>query len=312
LPNPNGGPVAFAGSAASCIVPTQTDREHARQTLLTAQQTYSVIGSTRGAVAAFKAMAAEDLRYLQQGQPILFGRDAMLHLMQSDAPTASSTQTWHPVRAEVSADGRRGYTFGYTHTAGPSGARGATTSRSGKYIAFWRRRADGTWHAIAYLHNFQPAVTEREAPPAQLPSPDEGRGSFPSPDPGELLAEVEHADQAFAANALDVGPPEAFYNYAAEDGAMLSAEPSIVFGRPQIRAALAAFPTTGQLLWRPVDGDVAGSGDLGFTVGLAEIRTVATDGSPQVTFTKYLTVWKRANTGEWRFAVDGGNARPER
>jgi len=60
-----------------------------------------------------------------------------------------------------------------------------------------------------------------------------------------------------------------------------------------------------------VAGDVAAGGDLGFTVGEAEIHTVAPDGAPRTSYTKYLTVWRRTDAGEWRYVIDGGNDRPQ-
>jgi ketosteroid isomerase-like protein len=56
---------------------------------------------------------------------------------------------------------------------------------------------------------------------------------------------------------------------------------------------------------------VAAGGDLGFTVGEAEIRTMAPDGAPRTGYSKYLTVWRRAAVGEWRYVIDGGNDRPQ-
>src|SRR5438046_704858 len=73
----------------------------------------------------------------------------------------------------------------------------------------------------------------------------------------------------------------------------------------------ANFPATWRILWRPVAGDVAAGGDLGFTVGEAEIHTVAPDGAPRTSYTKYLTVWRRTDAGEWRYVIDGGNDRPQ-
>jgi ketosteroid isomerase-like protein len=301
---------ASNGEGAEARIAAQTDMEQARQALLAAQQTYSDVGSSDGTYAAFKVMTAGDVRYLEFGSPILFGRDAVLDLIQSDPPTYASTQTWHPIRVDVSADGNRGYTFGYTRIEGPFGAGGATEAFGGKYIAFWRRESDDTWHAIAYLHNFQVTLKETEAPVGfESPSYSHYR-YFPNTDAAQELTALEGVDDAFAASALEVGPGQAFYDYAADDGAVLSGQPSIVFGRSEIEGTFATFPATGKLLWYAVDGDVADSGDLGFTIGLAETHTFNADGSPRVTFTKYLTVWKRLKTGEWRFEVDGGNGRP--
>jgi ketosteroid isomerase-like protein len=61
-----------------------------------------------------------------------------------------------------------------------------------------------------------------------------------------------------------------------------------------------------QLEWAPIAGDVAGSGDLGFTVGVAR-RTSETG---ERSFSKYLSVWSRQPGGAWRFVADAGTSRP--
>ena len=120
------------------------------------------------------------------------------------------------------------------------------------------------------------------------------------------------ADRAFAARAVSDDVPTAFGAYAATDGAILSGQPGIIYGPDAIRSHFRAnFPAQGRILWRPVAGDVAAGGDLGFTVGEAEIRTVAPDGTARTTYTKYLTIWSRADMGEWRYEIDGGNERPQ-
>ena len=58
--------------------------------------------------------------------------------------------------------------------------------------------------------------------------------------------------------------------------------------------------------WHPVLAGASASGELGFTVGEAEIRP---EGAP-VNYSKYLTIWRRQPGGEVRFLTDGGNARP--
>ena len=74
-------------------------------------------------------------------------------------------------------------------------------------------------------------------------------------------------------------------------------------GRDAIGAAFADFPVDAVLDWAPVAADVAGSGDLGCTVGEAAV-------APRRSYSKYLTVWKRQPNGAWKFVADGGNARP--
>jgi ketosteroid isomerase-like protein len=56
----------------------------------------------------------------------------------------------------------------------------------------------------------------------------------------------------------------------------------------------------------PRFSDAAASGDLGFTVGEATFDF----GQFGTFYSKYLTVWQKQDTGEWRYVADLGNNRP--
>ncbi len=64
------------------------------------------------------------------------------------------------------------------------------------------------------------------------------------------------------------------------------------------------------LQWEPVDGQVAASGDLGYTWG----RYVATAKDKQGNETefhgKYVSIWKKQKDGSWKWIVDIGNDNP--
>ena len=55
---------------------------------------------------------------------------------------------------------------------------------------------------------------------------------------------------------------------------------------------------------------VAGSEDIGFTVGeyIATLR--GPSGAAIQRFGKYLSVWQRQHDDTWKFVVDGGNGSP--
>jgi ketosteroid isomerase-like protein len=195
---------------------------------------------------------------------------------------------WTPEYADVSDDGTLGYTYGWTHLA----------DQQGKYLACWRKRADGAWRIIAYA---------RTSLAAGATTPRVAREPVPAPavrgraDSHELLS----ADSAFAAMSVARGAKEAFLAFAADDAITLGGGGAAPMnhGRAAIGAAFADFPADAVLEWAPVAADVAESGDLGCTVGEASIRT-------RHYYSKYLTVWKRQPDGAWKFVADGGNERP--
>jgi len=67
-----------------------------------------------------------------------------------------------------------------------------------------------------------------------------------------------------------------------------------------------------QLVWAPVGADISASGDLGYTWGTYEFRSQDKEGKPAVEHGKYASIWKRQKDGNWKVALDMGNASPEK
>jgi hypothetical protein len=111
------------------------------------------------------------------------------------------------------------------------------------------------------------------------------------------------SEYAFAERA-QVSVQDAFLEYLAEDSMMLNPTPTA--GRPIYQAAK---PDKNKLEWYPATGDVAPSGDLGFTSG-PWIYTTADSGLQS--YGHFLTVWKQDANCRWHVQFDGGtsHARP--
>lgn len=62
------------------------------------------------------------------------------------------------------------------------------------------------------------------------------------------------------------------------------------------------------LWWEPYDVVVAASGDLGYTRGRYESRSLDPTGKSVVRHGRYVTVWCRGADGRWRARVDIGTA----
>jgi ketosteroid isomerase-like protein len=117
------------------------------------------------------------------------------------------------------------------------------------------------------------------------------------------------ADRAFARFSADSGGPAgAFSRWIADDGMMLGARAVPVRGPAQAKQAFASFPADGRFEWAPIDSLSTASrdGSLGFTVGEARVAATPAD----VSYSKYLTVWRREPDGRYRFIFDIGSDRP--
>jgi len=252
------------------------DRERDRAALLAADRE---LARSTTLLNAF----AEDAAYLYPGARLVRGKSAIRALLDS---VGGGDLTWTPEYVDVSDDGTVGYTYGWTRAA----------DQQGKYMACWRRRDGGSWMVTAY--------TRTKLVPGTAPAPAAlGVAAAPVRGPADSR-QLKSADSAFAALSVARGAQAAFVAFAASEAILLGPPGApITRGREAIGAAFAEFPKDAVLDWGPVTADIAGSGDLGCTVGEASI-------SARNSYSKYLTVWKRQADGTWKFVADGGNARP--
>ena len=291
----------FAGS--SLLAPL-SEAEEAHDGLLRADlgRTDSVtkLGLAPGLVANFTL----DVVYLRDGLPIVRGRNAAQAILAAESLSAATAVRWQPVRAEASTDGHSGYTYGYT-VYGVSSAT-APSIRLDRYIAFWRRESD-VWKIAAYAETYG-------APPAALSLPrdaaDSALADVPMRQTRGALEAMRNADSAFSSTATRLGTGRAFGEYAADNAQIFSTPGEFITGPQAISQAFGPMSDNSNLVWHPIVGEVSTSGDLGFTVGNAVLTGHRADGAPEVRYSKYLTVWKKQRDGNWRYVVDGGNARP--
>lgn len=272
-----------------------------RQALLQADHDLSAATEANGFVNGLVGGMDADARFLTTGQNVLRG-SATIRAFLAGSGFSTSRMRWEPIRADVSADGTLGYTLGsgvYT--------RGNGTTATTRYIAAWKKQGDGSWKVGAYML----LLTN----PAPLPTPATGFGTRQdngvrgahSGDPAATLAAAMQADRDFAALSVAQGPRAAFVAFAAEDAIAIGG-PS--FGPTEIGAGFPEDPAAVRLLWAPIDGDAAGSGDLAYTIGHATTEVPQADGSVARSYSKYITVWRRQPNGEWKYETDGGNSRP--
>jgi ketosteroid isomerase-like protein len=266
------------------LVVAAGDRTSDRDALLAADRALSEQTASLGMVNGFTPALHESAAYLYPGAPLLRGADHIRSFLESTDSIV--TQTWSPLFADVSTDGRLGYTYGWTRSGGSRG----------KYLACWQRTRDA-WRLAAYA-----STRPMPVPDSISPQPISGalgaqvRGRA---DPSELL----HADSSFAALSVASGAKTAFLAYAAEDAISFGGGAQITQGREAIGAGFDGFPAGAVLEWWPVAAQIAPSGDLGCTVGEARISSLKH-------YSKYLTIWRRQQGGAWKFVADGGNVRP--
>ena len=260
------------------------DRSSDRDALLAADRSLSDRTAAAGLTQGFFPALTEDALYLYPGVPLLRGSSEIRAFLSSTDSLLKPT--WTPAFADVSADGRLGYSFGWTRVAGARG----------KYLACWKK-GDSGWRLAAFALTRPVPVPDSvvpKPPTAQLSAQVRGRAD---------AGEVRRADSAFAALSVASGAKTAFVAYAAENAISFGGGVQLNEGREAIGAAFNEFPAGAVLEWWPVAAQVAPSGDLGCTVGEARIASLKH-------YSKYLTIWRRQLDGSWKFVADGGNVRP--
>lgn len=270
----------------------------ARNTLLSADSALST-AANHSLHDALAAGADDSVVMLMPALALIVGRDAVLAAIDSLNAVTNRTMSWRPIRAELSADGSRGYSYGYGRRVARSDT--LTSVAPIQYLSFWKRDA-GTWKLEAWMISAGGADAPATAPPACAhPSPP---AYLAHADSG-AIATVRAADLDFSARSVKAGAGPAFAEFVAPDGASIgTGATEITCGAEAVAQSLDALGP-GVLTWEPRAADAAPSGDLAFTSGDATIH-----GDHGLAYSKYLTVWKRSADGTWRFVADGGNSAP--
>jgi ketosteroid isomerase-like protein len=275
--------------------------EQIRVALVAADGAAGDLASRQGLARALSAVGSGDVVLVYPGAPVLAGREAAVAFLESQASTGASAVGWSPLHAEVSADGSFGVTYGVTGIVGGTGAE--IPIRFGNYLSAWRRTAEG-WRLVAHAQLFFPSPSSVTMPPGfQPPQPPPLDWSHPS-------VGFAVADSGFAALAGLEGAERAFTGYAAADAVTFSPRGVLTRGPEAIGRGVRDDGAPSHWRWRPVAAGGSDGGDLGFTVGEAEIRPGDATGEGSVYYGKYLTLWRRDAAGKVRFLADGGSSRP--
>ncbi len=124
------------------------------------------------------------------------------------------------------------------------------------------------------------------------------------------VEDLMQADRDFSQLAQDTEVRDAFLAYAARDAIMMNPGQNFIQGEGVAAEYLAQWPDGINLSWEPIGGQIAASGDLGFTYGTYVSRGTDEDGNEVANHGKYVTIWALQDDGSWKWAFDGGNPSP--
>ncbi|MBC8173160.1 MAG: DUF4440 domain-containing protein [Chitinophagales bacterium] len=112
-------------------------------------------------------------------------------------------------------------------------------------------------------------------------------------------------DRSFCSYALEHGINKAFLFYADDSIVRLNNGELPVRGKTDLTKQYGNDAGTKNISWYPVDGEVARSGEMGYTWGNWKFTSPDT-----IFYGNYVTVWKKQQDGTWKVLLDGGNDTP--
>jgi ketosteroid isomerase-like protein len=282
-------------------VAPEPPRGPARDSLFQLDQSRGDTVVLRGVADGFLALFSSNVVYLAAGAPVAYGIGAARTVHSAERGASSGLMSWEPLGGGVSADLLSGYTYGVSARAGGSAT---PVLRVERYVAYWQRTRGAPWRIAAYAEVGGPNAAISDAVAALLPAAPPVRAV--SPAVADARGAMRAADSLFSDLSYRMGAGYAFSNTIAENGAMFGS-PTLLVGPDAVRDFFSSRGESSSLTWKPVYEDIAGSRDIGFTVGEYVSTERGPSGAAVQHVGKYLTVWKRQKSGIWQFLVDGGN-----
>jgi len=116
----------------------------------------------------------------------------------------------------------------------------------------------------------------------------------------KALIEMQKADIAFSEYSKLNGMHKAFLQFIADDAVLLQSNTIPIIGADAILFIANMNDANFELTWNPLGGEVASSGEMGYTYGtffLKKDTTTMQQGS-------YVTIWKKQPDGKWKFVLE--------
>lgn len=117
------------------------------------------------------------------------------------------------------------------------------------------------------------------------------------------VEELFEADRKFSSMAEEKGYNKAFIEYAHPDAVLLRENSLPLEGKSAITELFKNADTKGIVFtWEPMAGNIAQSGELGYTYGIYQIQRDSINEKGT-----YVSIWKKNDKGDWKYVLDSGN-----
>ncbi|MEO9210733.1 MAG: hypothetical protein ABI208_06520 [Ginsengibacter sp.] len=116
------------------------------------------------------------------------------------------------------------------------------------------------------------------------------------------IQEILQADQEFSDMSEQIGIKKAFLQFMSGDGIILRPKHVPLVGPDAIDYLSQVDDQEYTLSWKASGGEIAQSGDLGFTYGVYNLKVADTT----LTGT-YVNVWQKQKNGSWKYILNNTN-----
>lgn len=195
--------------------------------------------------------------------------------------------TWEPEYVDVAAS----EDFGISH--GPWEMKDYGPKKIppfwGYYVSVWKKQADGKWKVVVDMGN---GVETKPAYEVKLsyPKGSDKKREFKAVDAKTVESSLMKWEDEFA--KLSKNNVEMYMKHLTTDARIIRMGHFPATSTDSIRALLGKQT---DLTWKPIDGDVATSGDLGYSYGSYESKSEKGH---------YLHIWKKQADQSWKMVID--------
>ena len=116
-------------------------------------------------------------------------------------------------------------------------------------------------------------------------------------------AALRNADVEWS-NAASLKDVDGFMSFFTDDAILLPPNIDFLRGKEKLRELVSVMLASADFTWKPLEVEISGSGDLGYTIGTYEQVMIDSLGNSVMTRGKYLTAWKKQADGSWKVAAD--------
>ena len=123
-------------------------------------------------------------------------------------------------------------------------------------------------------------------------------------DTTEQRAEMIAAEISFSEMSKTKGTKAALMQFIDSNGVLLRPNSFPLVGAGAIDFISQSNDSAYTMIWQPKGGNIAASGELGYTFGVYSVIPKNNDSAMHGT---YVNVWKKQPDGSWKLLLDSGN-----